>query len=145
MKEYTIIKNDYFEILIPLSLKKYGDEVLKYSTDKLQEFLSFFKEKSYNKKNKGAFLINHDDFIARIKEVSFQVYHYIQNGLGVAFMALKHKYYLMKIIFMKVLILLHMKVFIYYFLNSFMKKIILIELSGLMNHLQVILMVQQMN
>ena len=71
MKEYTIIKNDYFEILIPLSLKKYGDEVLKYSIDKLQEFLSFFKEKSYNKKIKGAFLINRDDFIARIKEVSF--------------------------------------------------------------------------
>jgi len=70
MKNYITITNDYFEILIPSTLKKFGEEVLNYSTDKLKEFLSFFKEESYNKKIKGAFLINRDDFITRIKEVS---------------------------------------------------------------------------
>lgn len=70
MKNYITITNDYFEILIPSSLKNYGEEVLNYSTDKLKEFLSFFKEQNYEK-IKGAFLINHDDFIDRIKEVSF--------------------------------------------------------------------------
>lgn len=70
MKNYITITNDYFEILIPVALKKYGEEVLNYSTDKLKEFLSFFNEKSYNKKIKGAFLVNRDDFIDRIKEVS---------------------------------------------------------------------------
>lgn len=69
MKNYITITNDYFEILIPSSLKNYGEEVLNYSTDKLKEFLSFFKEQNYGK-IKGAFLINHDDFIDRIKEVS---------------------------------------------------------------------------
>lgn len=69
MKNYITITNDYFLILIPAALKNYGEEVLNYSTDKLKEFLSFFKEQSYEK-IKGAFLTNHDDFIARIKEVS---------------------------------------------------------------------------
>lgn len=70
MEKYITITNDYYEILIPTSLKKFGDEVLEYSTNKLKEFLTFFNEKSYNKKIKGAFLINRNDFITRIKEVS---------------------------------------------------------------------------
>ena len=70
MKNYITITNEYFEILIPLSLKEYGEEVLNYSTDKVKEFLSFFREQNCEK-IKGAFLINHDDFINRIKEVSF--------------------------------------------------------------------------
>lgn len=69
MKNYITINNDYFEILIPSSFKNYGEEVLNYSTDKIKEFLSFFKEQSHEK-IRGAFLINHDDFIDRIKEVS---------------------------------------------------------------------------
>lgn len=69
MKNYIIITNDYFEILIPSSLKKYGEEVLEYSTIKLKEFLTFFKKESYNKKIKGAFLTNRNDFIARIKDL----------------------------------------------------------------------------
>lgn len=69
MKNYITITNDYFEILVPSSLKKYGEEVLNYSTDKLKEFLLFFKEQNCEK-IKAAFLINHDDFINRIKEVS---------------------------------------------------------------------------
>ena len=70
MKKYITITNDYYEILIPSSLKTFGEEVLNYSTDKLKEFLSFFKEESYNKKIKGAFLVSRADFIARIKEVA---------------------------------------------------------------------------
>ncbi len=69
MKNYITIINDYFKILIPSSLKNYSEEVLNYSTDKLKEFLSFFKEPNYEK-IKGSFLINHDDFIDRIKKVS---------------------------------------------------------------------------
>ena len=30
MKNYITITNEYFEILIPLSLKEYGEEVLNY-------------------------------------------------------------------------------------------------------------------
>lgn len=69
MKNYITITNDYFEILFPSALKNYGEEILNYSTDKLKEFLLFFNEQSYEK-IKGAFLLNHNDFIARIKEVS---------------------------------------------------------------------------
>lgn len=69
MKKYIIIANDYYEILVPSSLKKYGEEVLNYSTDKIKEFLSFFNERKF-KRIKGTFLINHNDFIARIKKVS---------------------------------------------------------------------------
>ena len=69
MKNYITITNEYFEILIPLSLKEYGEEVLNYSTDKVKEFLSFFREQNCEK-IKGAFLINHDDFINRMKEIS---------------------------------------------------------------------------
>ena len=51
--------------------KNYGEEVLNYSTDKLKEFLSFFKEQNYEK-IKGAFLINHDDFIDRCHSCTLQ-------------------------------------------------------------------------
>lgn len=70
MQNYITITNDYFEILIPIQLKEYGNEVLEYSTDRLKEFLSFFKVKNYNKKIKSSFLITYDDFINRIQEVS---------------------------------------------------------------------------
>lgn len=71
MKNYTILTNDYYEILLPISLKKYGEEVIDYSTNKFKEFLLFFKEKSYYKKIKGSFFLNRDDFLTRIREVAF--------------------------------------------------------------------------
>lgn len=70
MENYVTVMNDYFEILVPSSLRNYGEEVLNYSTDKLKEFLTFFKEERYSNRIRGAFLINRSDFINRIKEVS---------------------------------------------------------------------------
>ncbi len=69
MKDYITISNDYFEMIIPSSLKKYGEEVLNYSTSKIIEFLSFFKKQGYEK-IKCAFLLDYNDFITRIKQVS---------------------------------------------------------------------------
>ncbi len=71
MKNYTIIDNDYFEFLIPKKLIDYGKEVLKYSTAKLKEFLTFFNEKKFTGKIKDSFLISREDFISRIREVTF--------------------------------------------------------------------------
>lgn len=70
MTKYITLKNTNFEILVPETLKTYGEEVLKYSSKKLKEYLLFFKEKPKNIKIKGSFLTNHSDFINRIKEVS---------------------------------------------------------------------------
>lgn len=70
MKNYITMENDYFQIFIPDSMKDYGNKVLKYSTDKLKEYLTFFNEKSYGKKIKCSFLITRDDFVNRIKELS---------------------------------------------------------------------------
>lgn len=70
MKDYITITNEYFEILIPETLKTYGEEVLNFSSTKIKEYLEFFNEKSYGTKIKGAFLLNRDDFVMRIKEVS---------------------------------------------------------------------------
>lgn len=47
-----------------------GEEVLRYSTAKIKEYLKFFKEKKYGKKIKGSFFTNRVDFIDRIKTVS---------------------------------------------------------------------------
>lgn len=70
MKNYIIITNDYYEIYLPESLREFGKDVLKYSTDKIKEYLRFFNEESYGEKIKGAFMVNRDDFISRIKEVT---------------------------------------------------------------------------
>lgn len=70
MNDYITIQNDYYDILIPKVLKKYGKEILEFSTNKFKEYLIFFNEQSYGKKIKGAFLITRDDFIQRIKEVA---------------------------------------------------------------------------
>lgn len=43
--KYITLKNTNFEILVPETLKTYGEEVLKYSSKKLKEYLLFFKEK----------------------------------------------------------------------------------------------------
>ncbi len=69
MKDYITLSNDYFEILIPKDLKEFGNDVLEFSTGKIKEYLAFFKEKSYGKKVKGAFLVTREDFLARIMEV----------------------------------------------------------------------------
>lgn len=50
MEKYITLENDFYEILIPESLKEYGNEVLEYSTNKLEEFLNFFKQDNYVKK-----------------------------------------------------------------------------------------------
>lgn len=55
MEKYTIIKNAFYEIFIPESLQEYRNEVIKYSTDKLEEFLCFFKEENYGQKIKASF------------------------------------------------------------------------------------------
>lgn len=50
MSDYILITNNYYEIFINKSLEKYGNEVLEYSTNKLKEYLNFFKEESYGEK-----------------------------------------------------------------------------------------------
>ncbi len=45
MEKYIIIENDFFKIFVPYSIKEYGNEVIKYSTDKLKKFLYFLKKK----------------------------------------------------------------------------------------------------
>lgn len=67
MKNYIVLENEYFQIIIPQSLKKYGSEVLNYSTNKIKDYLDFFNESAYDEKIKGAFFINSNDFFARIK------------------------------------------------------------------------------
>ena len=69
MKNYMVLENDYFQIIIPKTIKKYGEEILNYSTKKIKEFLDFFNESTYGEKIKGSFFINSNDFFARIKEL----------------------------------------------------------------------------
>ena len=57
-KKYIIIENDFFEILIPDSVKEYGNEVIHYSTNKLKEFLHFFKMKNYGIEITSSFFIS---------------------------------------------------------------------------------------
>ncbi len=70
MEKFIKMENDFFEIMLPESLKKFGEDVLQYSTNKMNEFLAFFKENSYKTKIKGSFFLNHDDFLNRIKELN---------------------------------------------------------------------------
>ncbi len=70
MEKYIIIENDYFEISIPDSLKKYGNEVIKYSTDKIEYFLHFFNLKSYGTKIRASFFLSSEDFFNRIKNLA---------------------------------------------------------------------------
>ncbi len=70
MEKYIMLENDFYEILIPESLQEYGNEVIKYSTSKLKEFLHFFKTNSYGKKIKGSFFISSKDFFNRIKKLA---------------------------------------------------------------------------
>ncbi len=58
MEKYIIIENDFFKIFVPNSIKEYGNEVIKYSTDKLKKFLYFFKEENYGYKIKESFFIS---------------------------------------------------------------------------------------
>ena len=62
MEKYITLENDFYKILISESLKDYGKEVLKYSTNKLKEYLFFFKEENYETKIKGAFFLTREDF-----------------------------------------------------------------------------------
>lgn len=70
MLEYIHISNSYYDIIIPNIYKSFGEEVLLYSTNKIKEFLSFFKEEKYEQKIKAYFTTNREDFIKRIKKVS---------------------------------------------------------------------------
>lgn len=70
MNNYSNISNEYFEILISCHLKEYGEEILKYATGKIKEYLNFFKEETYGEKIKGSYFTNRVDFIKRIKEIS---------------------------------------------------------------------------
>ena len=67
MGKYITLENDFYEIFIPESLQDYGKEVIKYSTDKLEKSLRFFKEENYGQKIKGSFFMNREEFFNRIK------------------------------------------------------------------------------
>lgn len=70
MEKYIVMENDFFEVYIQDSIKKFGNEVIKYSTDKLKEFLHFFKVKSYGSKIKASFFTSREDFFNRIKKLN---------------------------------------------------------------------------
>ncbi len=70
MDDYIILENEFFEIFVPDSLKDYGNQVINYSTNRLIEFLDFFKEESYITKIKCSFFLNRDDFFKRIKQIN---------------------------------------------------------------------------
>ena len=72
MEKYITIENDFFEIFIPDSIKEYGNEVIKYSTDKLKDFLHFFKVESYGEKIKGSFFRSSEDFFNRILKLALE-------------------------------------------------------------------------
>lgn len=65
-EDYITITNDYYEIYIPKSYEDYGNRVLEFSTKKLKENLLFFREKSFGKKIKGAFLTTREDYVNRV-------------------------------------------------------------------------------
>lgn len=69
MNRYKTIENEYYEIYVPEEFEEYGKEVLEYSTDKLKEYLKFFKENSFGEKIRGSLLTTREDFVKRIKEL----------------------------------------------------------------------------
>lgn len=91
MEKYIILENDFYKILILESLKDYGEEVLKYSTNKLKEYLLFFKKENYGTKIKGAFFLTREDFLIELK--SYLLKPILLYGLKDVFMVEKHKYY----------------------------------------------------
>lgn len=68
MKNYVILENEYYEIMVPSTLQEYGKEVLEYSSQKFQEYLHFFKEETFGEKIKCAIFLKREDFIKRVKE-----------------------------------------------------------------------------
>ncbi|MEG2457565.1 MAG: hypothetical protein RSB41_01580 [Bacilli bacterium] len=72
MDKYIIISNEYFEIYISDKLENYGKEILKYTTEKIKEYLIFFKEKNYKEIIKCSYFTNREDFINRIKKFSLK-------------------------------------------------------------------------
>lgn len=69
MREFKIIKNDYYEIYFPLEYEEYIKEVLDYSTNKLKDNLKFFKESNYGEIIKASFFDEKEDFFNRIYEI----------------------------------------------------------------------------
>lgn len=93
------LENNFYKILIPESLKEYGTEVLEYSTNKLREFLRFFKRESYETKIEGSFFLTREDFFYRIKILDSKANSpYSIEG---CFYGGEHKYYLILKIYMR--------------------------------------------
>lgn len=65
-EDYITIDNEYYEILIPKEYEEYGNKVLKYSTEKLKEYLLFFREKTFGTKIKGVFVRTREDYVNRV-------------------------------------------------------------------------------
>ena len=65
--KYIIINNEYYEIYAKESLNDYVISTMEYSTNKIKQYLDFFKESSYEKKIKVSYFDNTDDFFNRIK------------------------------------------------------------------------------
>lgn len=126
MEKYITLENDFYEILISESLKDYGEEVLKYSTNKLKEYLFFFKKENYGTKMRGSFfLTRYRIFLIELK--SYLLKQILLVGHKDVFIVEKYKYYLILKMFMKDFVLLLMNRFTYYFKSLYMQKIIWIE------------------
>lgn len=69
MREFVTLKNEYYEIYFPIEYEKDIKEMLEYSTNKLIENLSFFKESSYGEVIKASFFDKREDFTNRIKSL----------------------------------------------------------------------------
>lgn len=67
MTKYITIENDCFQLYISSTIQDYGNKILEYSTNKLLDYLNFFKKHSYGGKIKASFFVSRKDFINRIK------------------------------------------------------------------------------
>ena len=80
MKNYKVLKNEYYEIYFPSKYESDIKEILEYSTNKLIDNLKFFNKESYGQVIKASFFDRKEAFFSRIKELNENAY--IVPGLG---------------------------------------------------------------
>lgn len=70
MKNYKVLKNEYYEIYFPSKYESDIKEILEYSTNKLIDNLKFFNKESYGQVIKASFFDRKEAFFSRIKELN---------------------------------------------------------------------------
>lgn len=70
MKNYKVLKNEYYEMYFPSKYESDIKEILEYSTNKLIDNLKFFNKESYGQVIKASFFDRKEAFFSRIKELN---------------------------------------------------------------------------